>query len=91
MSFVLGQDCVLVPLAEDQHLVGDLVPGGKYEPFGIGVRARTSGRDLHRFDTGGGEDRVERFGELSGTVADEEPEVCGRGPRGPSQDCGSAE
>src|SRR5690349_20266064 len=77
VSLVLGQDCAQVPLAEDQRPAGDLVPGGKYEPLGVGVRARTSGRDLHGFDTGGSEDRFEGFGELPGTVADQEPEVCG--------------
>src|SRR6266516_3253141 len=52
-------------------------PGGEHEPFRMGIRARASGRDLHSFDTGGGEDRVEGCGKLSGSVADQEPEVCG--------------
>jgi hypothetical protein len=30
--------------------VGDFGPGGEHEPFRIGVRARTSGRDLECFD-----------------------------------------
>jgi hypothetical protein len=28
-----------MPLAEDQHPVGDLRPGGEHEPFPAGVRA----------------------------------------------------
>jgi integrase len=51
---VLGQDRPQVPAAEDQHAVGDLGPGGEYEPFRITVRARAAGRDFHRFDTGVG-------------------------------------
>jgi hypothetical protein len=43
MGLVLGQDCPQVPLAEDQHPVGDLGPGREYEPFRIGVRARAAG------------------------------------------------
>jgi hypothetical protein len=31
-----------MPLAEDQHPVGDLSPGGEHEPFCISVRARAS-------------------------------------------------
>jgi len=34
---VLGQDGLQVPLAGDQHLVGELVPGGEHEPFGMTV------------------------------------------------------
>jgi len=41
-----------MPCAEDQHPVGDLGPGGEHEPFGIGVRARAAGRDLHDLDAG---------------------------------------
>jgi len=48
---VLGQDRPQVPLAEDQHAVGDLGPGGEHEPFRITVRTRVAGRDFHRFDT----------------------------------------
>ena len=32
---------------------------------------------LHALDTGTGQDRVGRCGELPGPVADQEPEVCG--------------
>jgi hypothetical protein len=66
-----------VPFTEDQHPVGDLRPGGEHEPFGVGVRARAPGRDLHRLDAGAGQDRVEGRGELPGPVADQEPEAGG--------------
>jgi hypothetical protein len=36
-----------VPPAKDQNPVGSLSPGREHEPFGIGVRAGTAGRDLH--------------------------------------------
>jgi hypothetical protein len=74
---VLGEDRPRVLFAEDQHPVSDLGSGGEHEPFGIGVRPRTAGRDLQRFDAGAGQDRVERCGELPGAVADQEPEVRG--------------
>jgi hypothetical protein len=73
---ILAEDRPQVAFTEDQHPVGDLGPGGKYEPFRIGIRARTSGRDFHGFDSGGGQDRVEGVGELPGAVADQEPEIC---------------
>jgi len=47
-----------VPFTEDQHPVGRHGPGGEHEPFGIGVRARAPGRDLHRFDADAGQDAV---------------------------------
>jgi hypothetical protein len=55
--------------AEDQHPVGHLRPGGEREPFGAGVRAGASGRDLPGLDAGAREDRVGGFGELPGPVA----------------------
>jgi hypothetical protein len=60
-------------LAEDQHPVGDLCPGREYEPFRISVRGRASGRDFRCLDAGAGQGRIERFGELPGAVADQEP------------------
>ena len=66
-----------MPLAEDQHPVGDLGPGGEHESFRIGIRARASRRDLHGLDTGGGQDRVEHLGELPCSVTDQEPEFPG--------------
>ncbi len=50
MGLVLGQDGPQVPLAEDQHPVGDLGPGGEHEPFRVGIRARAPGRDFRGFD-----------------------------------------
>jgi hypothetical protein len=50
MGFILGQDRPQMPLAEDQHPVGDLCAGGEHEPFRISVGARAAGRDLHGLD-----------------------------------------
>jgi hypothetical protein len=66
-----------VPLAEDQHSVGDLDPGGEHEPFRISVRARTPGRDLHHLDPSISQHCVERRGELPGPVPHEESEAGG--------------
>ena len=75
--FVLGQYRPQVPLAEDEHPVGDLGPGSEHEPFGKGVCARAPRRDHYRSDPGTGQDGVERVGELPGPVADQEAEVRG--------------
>jgi hypothetical protein len=56
---VLSQDFAQVAFAEEQDPIGDLRPGGEDEPFRVGVRAGTSGRDLHGLDTGTGQDRIE--------------------------------
>jgi len=66
-----------MPLAEDQHPVSDLRPGGEHEPFCISVRAWAPGRDHHDLDTGVGQDRVKRRGELPRQVTDQEPEAGG--------------
>ena len=66
-----------MPLAEDQHPVGDLGPGREHEPFRIGIRSRAPGRNLHGLDTGVGQDCVKRYGELPCPVADQEPEIPG--------------
>jgi len=63
--------------AEDQHPVGDFGPGCEHEPFRVSVRTWAAGRDLHGLDTSVGQDCVERFGELSGPVANQEPEARG--------------
>jgi hypothetical protein len=39
VGLVLRQDQFQMPLAEDQHPVGDLGPGGEHEPFRISVRS----------------------------------------------------
>jgi hypothetical protein len=59
VGLVLGQDRPQVSLAEDQHPVGDLGPGGEHESFRISVRPRASGWDLYGLDAGGGKDRVD--------------------------------
>ena len=66
-----------VSLSEDQHAVGELGPNGQHEAFGEAVRLRTARRDLDHLDTRLREHRVERARELSGVVADEEPETGG--------------
>ena len=47
VSLILGQDHPQMPLAEDQHPVGNLGPGSEHESFRIGIRARAPRRDLH--------------------------------------------
>jgi hypothetical protein len=54
MGLIPGQDRLQMPLAEDQHPVGDLGPGGEHEPFRISVRPWATRRDLHGLDTGAG-------------------------------------
>ena len=66
-----------MPFAEDQHPVGNLGPGGEHESFRISVRPWTPRRDFHHIDPGVSPHRVERIGELTGPVPDQEPE-----PRG---------
>lgn len=70
-----GEDRPQVAFTEYQHRGGGLVPGGEHETFRMGIRAGASGRDLHGFDTGPGQDCVERLSELPGSVADQEPEL----------------
>ena len=41
VCLVLGQDQRQMPLAEDQHPVGNFGPGDEHEPFRISVRARS--------------------------------------------------
>ena len=74
---VLGQHAAEVPLAEDQHAVGDLGADGQDEALGKAVCPRTARRGLDHVDAGIGPDRVERGRELSGPIADEEPEPGG--------------
>ena len=63
-----------MPFPEDQHAVGEFGADGQYEAFGEAVRSRAPRRDLDHFDTGIDQYRVERGRELSGSVADDEPE-----------------
>ena len=50
------------------------VLAGRTKSFGEAVRSRTSRWDSHGIDAGGGQDCIERGGELAGAVAGEEPE-----------------
>ena len=77
VSLILGQDRPQMPLAEDQHPVGDLGPGREHESFRIGIRARAPRRDLHGLDTGAGQDCAGCPGELPCPVTDQEPEIPG--------------
>src|ERR1019366_6216781 len=61
-------------LAEDQHAVGEFDSDGSDESFGVAVGLGTPGRDLDDSDAGIGEHRVEGCGQLSGSVANQEPE-----------------
>jgi hypothetical protein len=63
-----------VALAEDQHAVGEFGSDGPYEAFGEAVRPRAAGRDLDHLDARVRQHRVERRAELTGPIADEEPE-----------------
>jgi hypothetical protein len=54
-----------MPFAETEHPIDDLGPDGEHEPFRKSVRARAARRDPHGLDTGIGQDRVKRPGELS--------------------------
>jgi len=74
MGGVRSKHQAQVPLAEDQHPVGDLGSDGQHEAFGEAVRAWTPRRDLDHLNSCVRQDRVERGRELSGPVADEESE-----------------
>jgi hypothetical protein len=74
MCAVLGEHSPQVPLPEDQDPVGEFGSSGQHESLGEAVRSRTARRDLHGVDTRVGQGSVERRGELSSAVADEELE-----------------
>ena len=74
---VPGKHPTEVSLAEDQDTVGDLGSDSQDKAFGEAVRTRTPGRDLDHFYARVGKRRVERCRELSGSIADEEPEPVG--------------
>ena len=63
-----------MPLSEDQHPIGDLGADGQDEAFGEAVRPRASRGDLDHLDARIGQHRVEGSRELSGPIADQEPE-----------------
>jgi hypothetical protein len=74
---VSSKDDPYVLFAEDQDAIGEFGSGRPDEAFCEAVRSWTARRDLHDVNAGVGQDRVERGGELAGSVADEEPEGCG--------------
>ncbi|WP_214407778.1 hypothetical protein [Pseudonocardia lacus] len=57
----------------DQHPVGEFGADRQHEAFGEAIRSWATGQDLDHSDASGGEDGVERGGELAGAVEDEEP------------------
>jgi len=69
MGRVFGQDGAQVPLAEDEQPIGAFAPDGSDSAFGMGVRLRRLRRSADDLDAGGGEDRIERCGELRVPVA----------------------
>ena len=54
MRLILGQGRPQVPFIEDEHLVGEIGPGGEHESFRVGARARAARRDLDGLDVGVG-------------------------------------
>ena len=74
MGGVYGKYLAQVLLAEDQHPIGDLGVDGRHEAFGEAVRPRTPRRDLHHRDARVRHHRVERRRDVTGPIADEEPE-----------------
>ena len=52
VGLALGQDRPQMPLAEDQHLVGDLGPGREHEPFCISVGRRRRLHPIQMIGTG---------------------------------------
>ena len=64
-------ELVFVP---DDGAVEEFVTESAHPPFGVCVGLRRPGRCSGRGDAGSGEDSVEGSGELSGTIANQEPE-----------------
>ena len=62
-------------MSEDQHSVGEFGSDCSDESLGVSVGLWTAGWDLEDLDPGVGEDGVEGGGELSCSVADQEPEI----------------
>ena len=72
---VLGEHGVEVPLAQDQHAVGELGSDGEYEPFGVAVRPGAPRRDLDCREAHVRQYSVERGRELTYPIADEKPKL----------------
>ena len=56
---IRGKHPAEVPLAEDQHPIGELGADSQDEAFGVAVRPRAPGRDLDHLDARIGQHRVE--------------------------------
>jgi hypothetical protein len=72
---VLREYHMQVPLAEDQYAVGEFGWEGAHEPFGDTVRPWATRRNCDHADAHIGQGSVERCGELTGSISDEEPEL----------------
>jgi hypothetical protein len=73
MVDVLGQYSLQLPASHDQHPVQHLPPNATDPPLRIGIRPRRPHRRGEHLDRLGGEDGVERGGELGVPIADQEP------------------
>jgi hypothetical protein len=73
--FVGGQDGGRVVLVHDEGSVEEFAADAADESFGDRVRPWGLDRRLDHLDVGGGEDGVERRGELGVPIADQEPDV----------------
>ncbi len=61
MGLLAGQDRPQLPLAEDQHPVGDLGPGREHEPFRIGIARGLRAREPNPGTTSEGIRLAKRF------------------------------
>jgi hypothetical protein len=75
MVDILGQHRPQLPASEDQQPVQQLPPDGADLPLGVGVGPRRPHRRAQHPDPLGGEDGVERGGELGIPIPDEKPEL----------------
>jgi hypothetical protein len=66
-----------VSFAEDQGAVGEFGSGGECESLGEAVRSGTVRRNLYNVDTHVCQHGVERWRELTGSVAEVKPEFGG--------------
>jgi hypothetical protein len=72
---VLREQHTQVPLAEDQHAIGEFGSEGADEPFGETVRPWATRRTPDHADAHIGQDSVERCGELASPIPEEEREL----------------
>jgi hypothetical protein len=75
MPNVLHEHPTQVPLAKDQHAVGEFGSHGAHESFGETVRPGAARRNPDHADADISQDSIKRCGELAGSVSDEELEV----------------